>query len=188
MKLSKDKVQNITIVTLSCLLVLGFAFPPQSTSMVDSTFHFMVWVSVKHNGQWTMLVNGKHNTVTNIGLNWIRTELGDSGSSSTNVAKYISLTEDASTPLATWTILPSEIATGGLARAAGTFDTGSPTATGHWREQYTFTATSTYTVRCAGLNWLSSGDNNLLAAVAFGTVASLVSGDTLNVTWTCSVS
>lgn len=185
--MSKYKVQNHAIAALSCLLILSLAlstYPiPQYYDLAPS-FHFDVYVSIKKAGStlWVPLVVKKHNVVTNIGLDKIELELGDAGT--TDEANYISLTESATSPSASWTILPSEIASGGLTRALGTYDS---TGTGAWRIQKTFTASASFTVRTAGLNWASSGDNNLLAAVAFGTVATLASGDTLNVTWTCSV-
>lgn len=121
--------------------------------------------------------------LTTIGKNWIEDQLGDSPS--TDPAKWISLSTSASSPSAAWTEIPTEITTGGLARAAGTYIS---TGDGVWMITYEWTATATHTdVQLTGLQYAVSGDNNLLGADTF-TAVTLNSDDKLNVTWTVTVS
>jgi len=121
--------------------------------------------------------------LTTIGKNWIEDQLGDSPG--TDPAKWISVSTSTSTPLASWTQIPTEITTGGLARAAGTY---ASTGDGQWTESYQFTASATHTdVQLTGLQWAASGNNNLLGADTF-TPVTLNSGDKLTVTWTVTAS
>ncbi len=124
------------------------------------------------------------NLITNIGLDWIEDQLGDSPAS--DPAKWISLSTDA-TLVATLTQINSEITTGGLARAVGTY---SSTGTGAWEIEATFTASATHTsVQLTGLQWdvTAGSDGNLMAANTF-TAVTLNTGDTLAITWQLSVS
>ena len=149
---------------------------------------------VKPNGQIVYsviaikLAVNEPNTYTNIGKNWTRDQLGDSTKASSTVAKYISLDTTGSGTSATWTKLPTEITVADLARATGTYTASA--GNGVWTITHTFTASNSYTVTTTGLQWSASSnsDNNLLAAVTFGTSATMVSGDTLAVTWSNSVS
>ena len=77
------------------------------------------------------------NLVVDIGKDWVEDQLGDSPG--TDPAKWISLSTDASALSAAWTQIPTEITTGGLARAAGTY---ASTGTGVWTISNTFTATA----------------------------------------------
>jgi hypothetical protein len=91
------------------------------------------------------------------------------------------------TPLATWNVLVTEIAgAGGLERNTGVY---ASTGVGAWTVIYTFACTGSYTVKATGLHWKStaSSSGNMLAAVLFSTPVTLISGDSLQVTWTCSV-
>ena len=86
---------------------------------------------------------------------------------------------------AAWTQIPTEIASGGLTRAAGTY---ASTGDGAWTITVTFTSTTDHTdVQLTGLQWASSGDNNLLASDVF-TPVTLGNGDQLTVEWSDSVS
>lgn len=126
-----------------------------------------------------------HNLITNIGKDFVKTQIADNPNTG-NKAIYIALSTNSSTPAATWTILPNEINSGGLARATGTY---TSTGTGQWTVSKTFTATSSFTgVQLAGLHWsaTSGSDNNLFAANTFSSV-NLISGDQLTVTWTITV-
>lgn len=123
------------------------------------------------------------NLVVNIGLDWVEDQLGDSPA--TDPAKWISLSIDATAPAAGWTQIISEIAAGGLERAVGAY---TSTGTGVWEIEATFTASATHTnVQLTGLQWASSGDNNLMAANTFATVT-LTSGDALTITWEITLS
>ncbi len=123
------------------------------------------------------------NLVVNIGLDWVEDQLGDSPA--TDPAKWISLSLDATAPAAGWTQIISEIAAGGLSRAVGAY---TDTGTGVWEIEATFTASATHTdVQLTGLQWASSGDNNLMAANTF-TPVTLTSGDALTITWEITLS
>jgi hypothetical protein len=163
-------------------------------------FHYYVTAILYHHVQFvkpngeivskvvsiTLLLN-QPNTVTTIGLNWTRDQLGDSTKASSTVAKYISLSQASSTPLSSWTQLDTEITASDLIRATGTYTASA--GNGVWTITHTFTASNSYTVTTTGLQWsvTSNSNNNLLAAVKFGTSATMVSGDTLAVTWSNSV-
>jgi hypothetical protein len=123
------------------------------------------------------------NLVVDIGKDWVEDQLGDSPA--TDPAKWISLSTDATAPAAGWTQIISEIAAGGLERAVGAY---ANTGTGVWEIEATFTASATHTdVRLTGLQWASSGDNNLMAANTF-TPVTLTSGDALTITWEITLS
>ncbi len=121
--------------------------------------------------------------LTTIGLNWIEDQLGDSPS--TDPAKWISVSTDPGSPSAAWTQIPTEIASGGLTRTAGTY---TSTGDGVWTISNQFTASATHTdIQLTGLQYAVSGDNNLMASDTF-TIVTLNNGDKLTVTWTNTVS
>jgi len=131
----------------------------------------------------TILDLGYHTGVlTTIGKNWIEDQLGDSPS--TNPAKWISLSTSTSTPLASWTQIPTEITTGGLERATGTY---TSTGDGVWTISLQFTASATHTnVQLCGFQYAVSGDGNLMWADTFTPVTLSIS-DKLTVTGTTTV-
>jgi len=129
------------------------------------------------------------NLATNIGLDWIEDQLGDSPAG--DPAKWVSLSTDDSTPAAGWSQLElaevsTEINSGGLSRAAGTY---TNIDVGSWEIEAVFNSTATHTdVQLTGLQWVvtPASDNNLMAANTF-TPVTLGNGDTLTVTWELSV-
>jgi hypothetical protein len=122
----------------------------------------------------------KCNLVTNAGVDWLKGLMANGGSGQ---ALYIALTATAITPAAADTSLSGEITSNGLARAAGTYTAGS---TGVFTVANTFTATGAQTVASAGLlTAVSAG--TLFAEVALSSSASLASGDTLQITWTVTL-
>jgi len=125
------------------------------------------------------------NLIVDIGLEWIEGQLG--GSPSDNASKWISLSMNATDPVAGWTEILEEIVTGGLTRAEGAYLTS--TGTGNWTISKTFLAGATFTdVQLTGLQWaLTPPANNLFAANKF-TAVSLSTDDSLTVTWTLTVS
>ena len=137
----------------------------------------------------TILDLGYHaGVLTTIGKNYIEGKLGDSAyGNNTDFADDISVSTSTDTPLATWTEIPTEITTGGLERASGTYDAGTPDD-GIWTISHQFTASATHTdVQLTGLQWrLTPLDGNLLGADTF-TKVTLNSGDKLTVTWTVTV-
>lgn len=145
------------------------------------SFHMHAYVDFA-NG--THLDLGTHaGVLTTIGKNWIEDQLGDSPS--TDPAKWISLSTNTSTPLASWTQIPTEIATGGLERASSTY---TSTGDGVWTISHQFTASATHTaVQLCGFQYAVSGDGNLMWADTF-TPVTLNSGDKLTVTGTTQIS
>lgn len=103
-------------------------------------------------------------------------------------ARYIALTENASAASASSTALTGEITTGGCGRALGTY--------AHTLGASTLTLTKTFSVTAsfpaihrAGLFQVSTASSSLLS---FETVlnadANVINGDSLQVTWTVTVS
>ena len=194
------QVASFLLITSLALLV-PYALLPQP----KDGFHYTVIVEVKRAGSdiWEplfkgvfnspisqppidagwILISARYNVFTNIGKNFTRDELG-SGSASTNVAKYISLSEDSGTASALWTQLPSEIASGGLTRATGTYT--ALAGNGTWKIENTFAVTLSFTVRLTGLHWGASGNNNMIACAAVSPIATVANGDSLKITWTNS--
>jgi len=125
------------------------------------------------------------NLITTIGLQWIEDQLGDSPSD--NASKWISLSMNATDPVAGWTGILEEITADGLGRAIGIYSGGA--ISGNWTITKTFNAGATFTdVQLTGLQWaLTPLTDNLLAANKF-TAVSLENGDSLTVTWTLTVS
>lgn len=147
-----------------------------------NSFHVTTWIQRAGETEWTFWSHHA-GVLTTIGQNWIEDQMGDSPS--TDPAKWISVSTSASSPSSAWTQIPTEIASGGLTRAAGTY---ASTGDGTWTISYEFTASGTHTsVQLTGLQWAVSGDGNLLASDTF-TPVTLNSGDKLTVTWSASVS
>jgi len=126
-------------------------------------------------------------TLTNTGKEYIEGKLGNNAfANNTAFAEYITLSTDTSSPSATWINIPSEITTGGLARAQGTY---TSTGTGQWKIEKQFTASATHTnVQLTGLNWASGASSGSLMCADTFTAVTLNSGDKITVTWMVSVS
>lgn len=103
-------------------------------------------------------------------------------------ARYIALTENASAASASSTSLTGEITTGGLGRALGTYAHTLGAATLTLTKSFSVTGTFP-AIHRAGLFQVSTASSSLLS---FETVlnadANVVSGDTLQVTWTITIS
>ena len=123
--------------------------------------------------------------LTNIGKDWIEQQLG--ASDGTQEALYEADSNDATEPLATWTILPTEITTNGLDRQTGVY---SSLGVGNWKVEVTKAVTGTQSTQLWGLHWIvtDNSDNNLLAADSGPAQKNCVNGDTLKETWTVTVS
>jgi hypothetical protein len=123
-------------------------------------------------------------TLTTDGKNWMEDQLGDSPS--TDPAKWIACSNTTDSASADWHVLPDEITTDGLARAAGSY---ASTGDGAWNITKTFSVSGSNSTVCYGLHWAASGENNLLCAEnqGAGNRKNVNSGDTLKVTWQCSV-
>lgn len=123
--------------------------------------------------------------LTNIGKDWVEDQLSDSPSATT-IAKYVSCSADTAAGMsAASTELTNELAANGFTRAAGTY---ASTGVGAWTVTKEFTSSGTQTVQLYGLQWdtTAESDNNLLCYDT-SSAKNTVSGDTLEVTWTLSV-
>ena len=105
----------------------------------------------------------------------------------TDFAKHISLSNDSSSPSASWTVLPNELTTNGLDRKTGTC---AINGVGNFSCWYQFEATGTVTnIHLAGLNWnATDGAPTLVAANVLSSDVNLESGDKLTINWTVSIS
>jgi hypothetical protein len=139
-------------------------------------------VYVYKNGE---LVGMAHNIITNAGVGLFDEALhGPAGSSAAANARFIALTTDSTAPAYTDTTCPSEITSGGLARAEGTVTVTAGPANGDEtvRVSKTFTATSSFTnVQKACLFTASSGGT--LFAVATFSPVNLAANDQLTINW-----
>lgn len=118
--------------------------------------------------------------LTDLGADWIADVLGDADG---DQADFIGLTDSVTAYADAWIVLPTEITTGGLARAQGTYvDDG----VGAWNITYTFSVTGTESCRRAGLYLQVSGDN-LVATDEFA-VTNVENGDSLQIIFSISVS
>jgi len=132
-----------------------------------------------------ILCKDQHNLLTTDGRDFFHAQVYTNTSTGTVGANFIALTTDSSGADAGDTTLPSEITTGGLGRAIATTIThvdDSNTTT----LVKTFTSSGTHTaVQMSGtFNAASSG---ILAHEAVFTAVTLVSSDTLQVTWTLTL-
>lgn len=123
------------------------------------------------------------NLRTTVGADWQADVMGNSTQPAS--ARWIGLTTNASAASAASTTLTSEIASGGLTRAVGTY--AHTASTSSYTITVTFTASATHTaVHRAGLfNAISSG--TLVFETVLSSDVTLVSGDTLTITWTVNI-
>ena len=132
-----------------------------------------------------VLCKDKHNLLTTDGRDFFHAQVYTNTSAGTRAANFIALTTDSSGADAGDTTLPSEITTGGLARGLAdtiTHNNDSNVTT----LVKTFTATATHTaVQMSGTFNAASGAT--LAHEATFTAVTLVSSDTLQVTWTLTL-
>jgi hypothetical protein len=126
----------------------------------------------------------RFNQITNTGRVQLHTQCYATGSILTNGFNYIALTNTAITPAAADTTLSGEISTNGLTRAIGTVTlaTGSGTQT---TVAKTFTASGTQAAQAAAL-FTASSSGVMNHELTF-TQRSLISGDTLAVTFTITL-
>jgi hypothetical protein len=190
--ISKKNFIVSSLIVLLLLSIAAFTYNPTlpkdqrdaDLSIDISTYSFHVSTWIQRAGEDEPTFWSHHaGVLTTIGANWIEDQLGDSPS--TSPADYISLSTSSSSPAAGWTQIVSEIASGGLSRAQGSY---TSTGDGQWTIDYQWTASATHTdVQLTGLQYGASGDGNLLAADTF-TPVTLNNGDKLTVTWTITVS
>ena len=132
-----------------------------------------------------VLCKDKHNLLTTDGRDFFHAQVYTNLTAGTRGANFIALTTDSTGAAAGDTTLPSEITTGGLERAVATtlthVDDSNVTTL-----VKTFTASATHTaVQMSGTFNAASGAT--LAHEAVFTSVTLVSSDTLQVTWTLTL-
>jgi len=176
----------LAIVTLTLgTFIIGYNFRAPIMIIEQKnpiTGYVEYWVKRAGTDTW-VLIDASSNLVVTQGLTRIRDKLGWDNST-TGVTSAISLSNDASSPAASWTVIPNEL-TGasayGLYRQAGTVTRINSTA---YQSAFTFTANGTVTARLSGLNWSTTqGASTLFAANTF-TATTLYSADQLTITWT----
>jgi len=122
------------------------------------------------------------------GKEWIEDKLSGNNAARWGLnGTYISVSNDSSAVSTTWTIIPNEITTNGLARARGSYVS---TGIGAWNISHTFSVTGTNSTKLYGLNYDSGTSATLICAEQQGLAnqKNVASGDTLRVTWQISVS
>jgi len=180
---------NIAIVGLLCLVVIvaGISAPLTASIQEDSVVRVdNVLIEVERDGT-VFYSETVHNLVTTIGKEYIEQSLrNQTYILYEGVPVNISLSDDGSAPAVGWTQIPSEITTGGLERAYGTY---ANVGDGQWTISHEFTASVTHTnVNTSGLNWkLGNTDDCLFAANNFTNVT-LISGDKITLTWSLTAS
>jgi hypothetical protein len=162
--------------------------PSNIRAEVHPTVELNVHIVARHADGTIFSDQQIHNLRTTGGADWQASVMG--AASQPASSSYIALTNDSGVPAAgdcaagsTTCTLASEITTNGLARASSTYAHTNGTAT--WTMSHTWTATGTQAAQKAGMfNAASSG--TMVFETAF-TQVSLVSTDTLTITWTVSI-
>jgi hypothetical protein len=124
------------------------------------------------------------NLRTNAGTDWLADVMGKTTQPAP--AQWIALTANTGAPAAGDTVLTGELSTNGMARAQGVYAHTNGTST--YTITVTFTATGTSSaIHKAGL-FNASSAGTLVFETNLSADVSLVSGDTLTVTWTVTLS
>jgi hypothetical protein len=138
----------------------------------------------KKYGKPSFLARFKHNLLNTDGRDWMHAQVYTNTSAGTQGANYIALSNDAGGAAAAHTTLASEISTNGLGRAIATTLTHTDD-TNATSLSKTFTASGTQSAQLSGL--FNASSSGILVHEATMTSASLVSGDTLAVTWSLTL-
>lgn len=138
----------------------------------------------KKYGKPNFLARFKHNLLNDGGRDFMHAQCYTNTSAGTQGANYIALSNDAGGALASHTTLASEISTNGLNRQIATGLTHT-TGTNATSLSKTFTASGTQSAQLSGL--FNASSVGILVHEATMTSASLVSGDTLAVTWSLTL-
>ena len=130
------------------------------------------------------LCKNKHNLLTNAGRDYFHAQCYTNTSAGGAGCNYIALSENSSGAAVGHTAVANEITTNGLARAisAPSHSAGTNTTT----EVKTFTASGSFSaVQLSGI--LIASSSGTLGHEATFTSVALVSGDTLQITWTLTL-
>lgn len=184
MNTKRDALIAFTVLMCGFLVISNsvriYTIEKEETIYLDALrfeFH-CIW---KHYRGGKLIMEYHHPaTLTTLGMNWIEDQLGDSPS--TDPAKWIGNSNSTDSPSAAWEVLPDEITTDGLERKAGTY---ANVGDGQWNITAVFSVTGTNSTQLAGLYYAASGDYLLAADQML--IANMNSGDTLTVTFNCTI-
>lgn len=181
------KVDTVTTITTSDPSRYTGQSVPAASWLVERIWQLTGKMWMEPTGEWTILWSRHAGVLMNDGKDWLEDQISDTPSAAT-IAKWIALTRDAHTPVATDERLWAEIDTGGgLDKAEGTY---ASTGVGTWTVTKQFTADAAYIdVQATGLHWTTTGseNNTMLCADTF-TPVTLANGDKVTVTWTVTIS
>ena len=173
----------VASLMIAVLLSLNVSFYSQIIQMKAGTFMGVeIHCTMRHYRDDQLIGTSHHaGTLTTLGKNWIEDQLGDSPGA--DPAKWIGLSNSTDSPSAAWTVLPDEIITDGLARAAGTY---ANVGDGSWNITKTFSVTGTNSTQLVGLYYADSGSYLLCSDEI--TLTNVENGDSLEIEWTITVS
>jgi hypothetical protein len=133
-----------------------------------------------------VLAHLKQNLLTNNGRDLFHAQCYTNTSAGTRGAGYIAVSTGTTNETTSSTALETEIATGGLTRADATTKTHSA-GTNSTLIEHTFTASATHTLVHKSAMFNASSGVTMTHVANFASDATLVSGDTLKVSWTLNL-
>ena len=146
---------------------------------------FVTVIKNKGRNDEKILCEHKHNLLTNAGRDYFHAQDYTNSSAGGIGVNYIALSENSSGAAAGHTAVAGEITTGGLQRVQASTRTHS-SGTNTTTLQQTFTSSATFSaVQLSGL--LNASSSGTLGHEATFSSVALVSGDTLQVTWTLTL-
>jgi hypothetical protein len=140
----------------------------------------------KETGERTYSAHLRKNLLTNNGRDLFHQQCYTNTAAGTRGAGYVALTTDTGAPAAGDTTLAQELAASGFTRADATTKTHTG-GTNSTTIEHTFTASGTVNLIHKSATFSNNSGATLAHVAAFGTDASLISGDTLKVTWTLNL-
>ncbi len=143
-------------------------------------------VTKKDTGESSYVSHLKPNLLTNNGRDNMHSLVYTNTVAGTRGAGFVALTTDTAAPAAGDTTLAQELAASGFTRADATTKTHSG-GTNSTIIEHTFTASGTVNLIHKSGTFNNGSGATLYHEAAFGTDASLISGDTLKVTWTLNL-
>ena len=171
----------VALVTLSFLVVAFRSAPKNSSYSVSDSPVFKDTIEIYKNGK---LVDIAHNTLTDIGKDWIEDQMKNP--QSVNKTKWITLSSNSGDCTSSAKHLANEITTSGLGKAECTI---TDVGTGSYSCEETFTATGTVSnVQVAGLHWNSTAQADDMLACGTFTAVNLEANDQLTVRWNVTIS
>jgi hypothetical protein len=174
----------VPIITLALVvLTINFSKIPMGRTGTSEgvKYHGEVCVDVIRASGEKIDLGCRHNVFTDLGKNITRDILGNRGVSQVDYIGLCNATAGCPAPAVTWTSLPNEYTSGGLARAQGTYGI-TQTSPGNWTISKTFTATiDNLETNVTGL-FNGTATNALFAANSF-TKVTLLANDQLTITW-----